>query len=199
MTRKNNEQMPLPKQNDYLNAVFHLVSEPREEGVSLRASINRYSFNKQHDSLAMIRYTERFCYIGLCLEELDHSTGKTLDERAQKANAFAYGATTGAMITEFVHKGLVTPGALVDRMQPFIDSSDEDDDEIELKHRIGLQVIERGRLGLSLMGRATESMLERLETEVVPDTADRYMFRIGCGMVALGAYGIHRAIDQKAF
>ncbi len=177
---------PLPSEEDYITAMEYVVDNKHiNSAVELERAIKREAAQDKEFSVGM-RNAEHW---GRLVEPFDRSTRAAVHSNKPVGQAIRLGSGFGLLMLPQAHREFVTFGDAIANI-PTIDQPDPSDPH-HYRHEIAAQVVGLGQEGIQFLGPEVDDRLMDLEMKIVQEVEHQRMFRIGCGIVALGGFIAH--------
>ena len=189
-------RVALPSEKEYVSAIENITSADQlYTKDALERVIKREAFRSKGFELGM----RNARYWGGLVEPQDRSFKGAVHTSQPVTEAIRLGSGFGFALLPQVHRGFVTYEDAIASI-PGIDQPDASD-LYQARHEIADQIVGLGQEGVELMGPEANDMLMDLEMKMVHEAEHQRMFRIGCGIVALGGFIAHerrlRELDDR--
>ena len=179
-------QVPLPSEEDYATAVdFVVKNEQIASDRELDRAIKREALRNKGFSVGM-RNAEHW---GRLVEPFDRTTKSAVHAGNPVGEAIRLGSGFGLLMLPRAHREFVSFEDAIANI-PTIDQPDPSD-QYHYRHEIAAQVVGLGQEGMHFLGPEVDDRLMDLEMKIIRDAEHQRMFRIGCGIVALGGFIAH--------
>ncbi len=191
------EVVPLPSEKTYVEAVNSAVDADKLSSADdLKRAIKRDTYNDRGFAIGMAN-AEKW---GQLLERQDRSLEGVVDTRRLASEAIRLGTGFGLLVLPHAHRQFITIQDAILNI-PTINNP-QSNDPFEVHHEIAVQVMELGDQGVAFMGEEANERLMDIEMRMVEKVEHQRMFRIGCGIVALGGFIAHdariRGLEERA-
>lgn len=176
---------PVPKEDDYLNAVLELSAEAEKLG-GMNAYLRDYEYRgASGESERIQRHIKAAGAIALRLEP--KSDKMVVYDRMFMAitHSFKRGLITGTKLTDIAHGQLIPDALVLHRLDKGIRSTVVMDEDGYVD---GLGMIPWGQLGLDTMGEDATSFLTDMANDVYERPEHRALYKLGAGAAILTAH-----------